>query len=93
MVESTVMGMNIKNAETERLTRELASVTGESLTTAITVAVRERLARLHSDDPGEIERKRDRVRRIADDAAARWRDDLRTRDHGDLLYDERGLPR
>lgn len=53
----------------------------------------QRLARLHAGDPGDIEQKRDWVRRIADDAATRWRDDMRTRDHGDVLYDERGLPR
>ena len=36
------MGLNIKNETTERLAHELARATGESLTTAITVAVRER---------------------------------------------------
>jgi antitoxin VapB len=93
MVESTAVGMNIKNAETELLTRRLAEATGESLTTAITVAVRERLDRLRVDSADEAERKRQRLRQIAEDAAPRWRDDLRDRDHGDLLYDERGLPR
>jgi antitoxin VapB len=37
--------MNIKNPETERLARELAKSTGESLTAAITVALKERLER------------------------------------------------
>ena len=37
------MGMNIKNLETERLAKELAALTGESLTASITVALRERL--------------------------------------------------
>jgi antitoxin VapB len=39
------VAMNIKNPETERLARELARKTGESLTTAITVALKERLER------------------------------------------------
>jgi antitoxin VapB len=40
------MAINIKNDETERLTRELTEATGEGVTTAVTVAVRERLERV-----------------------------------------------
>lgn len=40
------MPLNIKDPETDRLARELSSVTGESLTTAVAVALRERLARV-----------------------------------------------
>lgn len=40
MVGPTFVGMNIKNDETVRLTRQLAQVTGESPTTALTVAVK-----------------------------------------------------
>jgi antitoxin VapB len=40
------MGISIKNDHTERLARELARETGESLTTAITRALEERLARV-----------------------------------------------
>ena len=40
------MGISIKNERTEHLARELAAETGESLTTAITRALEERLARL-----------------------------------------------
>ena len=39
------MSLNIKNDETCRLARELAGLTGESMTGAITVALRERLER------------------------------------------------
>jgi antitoxin VapB len=41
-----VLGLNITNDEANRLAHELAQLTGESLTTAVTVAVRERLERL-----------------------------------------------
>ena len=86
------MALNIKNDEAERLARELAAATGESVTRAITVAVRERLARLrHRDDAAAAERA-DRLRVIAQDAAGRWVEPYRTADHGDLLYDESGLP-
>ena len=39
------MSLNIKNEETCRLARELADLTGESMTGAITVALEERLER------------------------------------------------
>jgi len=40
------MGLNIKNEETHKLVRELAFLTGESMTTAIRVAVQERTERV-----------------------------------------------
>ena len=46
MVERYIMSMNIKNEEAHRLTEELAKLTGESLTGAVTEAVRERLDRV-----------------------------------------------
>ena len=39
------MSLNIKNEETCELARELAALTGESMTGAITIALRERLER------------------------------------------------
>lgn len=39
------MALSIKDAETDRLVRQLAAVTGESMTDAVREAVRERLAR------------------------------------------------
>ena len=43
------MRLNIKNEETQRLVRELAQLTGETMTGAITVALRERLEREHRE--------------------------------------------
>jgi antitoxin VapB len=40
------MALSIRNRETERLAREVANETGESLTTAIQRALEERLLRL-----------------------------------------------
>jgi len=42
------MALSIRNPETDRLARELARATGEEITDAITVAVRERLARIRA---------------------------------------------
>ncbi len=87
------MSLNIKNDEAERLARELAAMTGESVTGAVTVALRERLTRLrHRDEAAAMERAV-RLREIAQDAAGRWVEPYRSADHGDLLYDESGLPR
>lgn len=42
------MAINIKTDETERLARELATLTGETVTAAVAVAVRERLDRVRN---------------------------------------------
>lgn len=39
------MALNIKSAETDRLARELAALTGESITEAVTRALEQRLER------------------------------------------------
>lgn len=44
------MAISIKHAETERLAREVAARTGETLTEAIRVALAERLERLERDE-------------------------------------------
>jgi antitoxin VapB len=85
------MSLNIKNREAYRLIRELADLTGESMTGAVTEAVRERLERLKrtDDGPGMAER----IHAIAADMRARLPDDFFDIEHGDLLYDEDGLPK
>lgn len=90
MVDFYPMSLNIKNPETVRLARELAEATGETVTGAITRSVRERLQRVTGEDPQALA---DRLLEIGRDAAARLPDDVRTRDHGDLLYGPDGLPR
>ena len=81
--------LNIKNAETHLLVQELAELTGETQTTAVTIAVRERLDRVrHLHEAGLA----DRLLAIGADTAPRLREPFRSADHGELLYDERGLP-
>ena len=86
------MGMNIKSAEAHRLVRELAALTGESQTAAITKAVRERLERLRQQE-GEPSARLKRMREIARDVANRLTEDEKAIDHTDFLYDEDGLPK
>ena len=51
------MALNIKDATTDRLARELADATGESLTVALRVAIEERLARVRQRDRRSDERE------------------------------------
>jgi antitoxin VapB len=90
MVERRNMSLNIKNDETNRLAHELAAVTGESLTTAVTVAMRERLERFRRSNGEPIS---ERLLRIGKDCASHLKEPFLTVDHGDLLYDEKGLPK
>ncbi len=46
------MALNIRNAEAERLAAELARITGETKTVAVTRALRDRLARVRRDRDG-----------------------------------------
>ena len=84
------MGLNIKNDETHRLALELAALTGESMTTAVTKAVRERLDRLRRQSGPSLS---ERLLAIGKDCAPRLKEPFRSADHGDLLYGEDGLPR
>lgn len=86
------MSLNIKNDETYALIRQLARRTGESLTQAVTTAVRERLERLGSED-GAVRSRAEDLLAIGRDTAPRLTKHTRSVDHGELLYDKHGLPR
>ena len=86
------MALSIKNAETEALARQLAAARGQTITEAITTALRASLAAPDASDD-RAGAKLERLRRISADAGPRWPVDQRDVDHGDLLYDDRGLPR
>ena len=85
------MSLNIKNEETCRLAGELARLTGDTMTGAITVALRERLEREARRQ--SVEERLGRIRSIAERCAKLVNANEPIPDHGDLLYDERGLPR
>jgi len=83
------MSLNIKNKEAHKLAQQLAKFTGESMTVAVTEAVRERLERVRRERGVALS---DRLLEIGKDCAARLKEPFRSIDHGDLLYDEKGLP-
>ncbi len=84
------MALNIKNPETYKLAEELARRTGENMTEAVTQALRERLKRVRDSQRGT---RAERLLRIAKDCAAHLKEPFRSVDHGEWLYDEKGLPR
>jgi len=84
------VALNIRNPETERLAAELARVTGETKTEAVTKALRDRLGRVKRD---RVERSlKDELLAIANRCAALPVLDPRTPDEI-IGYDENGLPR
>ena len=80
------MSMNIKNEEAHSLAQQLAELTGESLTTAVTEAVRERLNRVRRKGMAE------RIMKIAKESAALLKGEPLP-DIDEFLYDEKGLPK
>ncbi len=84
------MSLNIKNKETHRLANQLAKLTGENMTEAVTKAVRERLERVRARHGGDLA---ERLAGIGKDCAAHLKAPFRSAAHGDLLYDEKGLPK
>ena len=85
------MTLDIDDEETCRLAGELARLTGETMTTAITVALRERLQReMRQRDAAARLQK---MHAIANRSADLLRKGSPPTDHADLLYDEHGLPK
>ncbi len=86
------MAMNIKSKETHRMAQELAELTGETQTEAVTIAIRERLERLQRRES----RKKDSPRSclaLARETAPLFPKGFKSTDIDDLLYDEHGLPK
>ena len=84
------MSLNIKNEEAHRLAQRLSRLTGESLTEAVTSAVRERLDRIRRELGTSLS---DRLLEIGRDCAVHLKEPFRSIDHDRMLYDEKGLPR
>lgn len=83
------MALNIKDPEAHELAQALAKETGETMTRAVTLALRERLERVRRREPPEAR---------AQELIAIGRRCAKTLkgnpvDHGNLLYDARGIPK
>ncbi len=85
------MSLNIKSDDAHQLARELAALTGESMTTAVTKALRERLDRVKRSERHGLS---ERLLAIGRDCAAHLSKEERSFDYDAFLYDEKtGLPR
>ena len=84
------MSLNIKNEETHQLARELAQMTGETMTGAITIALREKLDRERRER--SVETRIQKLRAIRKRCRSLLKDGPSAVEHGDFLYDEIGLP-
>lgn len=83
------MALSLKDKETDRLAREVAALTGETLTQAIRKALAERLERERLRR-GDTTRLADRLMEIGRHCAAL--PDLDTRSPDEIIgYDENGL--
>jgi antitoxin VapB len=89
-MEESILSLNIKNKEAHKLASQLAKLTGENMTEAVTKAVRERLDRLRPPHGSGLA---DRLVKIGKDCATHLKEPFRSADHDDLLYDEKGLPK
>jgi antitoxin VapB len=86
------MAMNIKNPEAERLARKVAQLNGESITTAIIVALEERLERQQRE--AKSESRMEWLKRVSSETAALMNDGRTSKELIDELYDEEtGLPK
>ncbi len=83
------MALNIKHPEADRLARELAARTGETITETVINALRERLKREGAKSPLSL---KDEIMEISRRCAAL--PDLDRRSADEIIgYDEHGLPR
>jgi antitoxin VapB len=80
------MALNIKDAAVHETVKKIAKITGESQAEAVAKAVNERLARLQQDDLVA------RILAIGNRTASRMSPETKGLEHGEMLYDERGLP-
>jgi antitoxin VapB len=83
------MALNIKSPEADRLARELTAATGESLTTAVETALRERLERERGR--GRSSKIKRRLHALSVELDALPVIDSRSAE-AILGYDEHGLP-
>lgn len=88
------MSMNIKSPEAHELARQLAALEDTTVTNAVTISLREALARRRADQVTQS--RLEKMRQLADTFARLERQDEQRKSLWELnaeLYDEQGLPR
>lgn len=91
------MNLNIKNSETYELVKELAVLTGLSMTSAVTVAVRKEIEREKAIRENMANQKPTRrselMQAFAREYSKRVKNPIHSWDVDSLLYGEDGLPK
>ena len=84
------MGLNIKNEEAHELAAELANLTGRSMTAVIIEALRTQLkqVRRYQDRDERLEE----LMAIGKRCAVHIHQPVTALKHGEMLYDETGMP-
>ena len=79
--------LNIKSDEAYDIAHFIAKRRGQSLTQAVTEALQREKRAMTAEE------KIARGMAIAAEASQHWKEPWKSMDHGDLLYDENGLPK
>ena len=79
--------LNIKNAETHALAAEVARRTGKTMAEAVNDSLKMHLRVLTKEE------RRARVIEIMNELKPLWKEPWKSMEHGDLLYDDLGLPK
>jgi hypothetical protein len=88
--------LNIKNAETTRMVKELAALKGVSLVAAVTEAVKENLEKEKAEREAGAKKKKSRyelLMEFADEYSKGVEAPIHSWEIDSLLYDEDGLPK
>ena len=84
------MGLNIKNEEAHELAAELAKLTGRSMTAVVIDALRTQLKQLRRRQEKEV--RLEELMAIGRRCASHIHQPVTALDHGEMLYDETGMP-
>ena len=84
------MGLNIKNKEAHELAAELARLTGRSMTAVVIEALQTQLNELQRNQDKET--RLEELMAIGKRCAAHIHQPVTALQHGEILYDDTGMP-
>lgn len=85
------MNLNIKNKEAYQLARELAELTGRSMTAIVLEALRKERGQIERQEQKDA--KANELMAIGKRCAAHISQPAVAVEHGDMLYDDHGMPK
>lgn len=84
------MALNIKSDKAHHLAAELARRTGKTMTAAVIEALETKIEQINHEQRKSV--RFEELMAIGKRCADRLQQQVRAVDHGDILYDEHGLP-